>query len=276
MELVSQSQCFGGVQSVYSHRSDACKCKMTFGVFLPPQAKTHKVPTLWFLAGLTCTHENAMTKAGLQSHAARHGLALVFPDTSPRGDDVSDDEAYDLGKGAGFFLNATREPWSRHYRMYDYIVEEMPPMLEAALPLNGVYGVTGHSMGGHGALTIAIRNPDKFRSLSAFAPIVNPTRSDWGRKQFSAYLGDDEAQWGNYDACLLLAEHGWQGEILIDQGASDQFLDLLRPEAMAGLIAESRQSGVVRMQAGYDHSYYFVSSFGGDHVDWHAARLHDA
>jgi len=273
MELVAQNQCFGGTQSVYRHRSQVCDGDMTFGLFLPPQAKDHPVPLLWYLSGLTCTHENAMTKAGLQGHAAIYGLALVFPDTSPRGEGVADDDAYDLGQGAGFYLNATQEPWSKHYRMYDYIVTELPALLQAALPLNGSYGITGHSMGGHGALTIAIRNPALFRSVSAFAPIVNPTRSDWGRKQLAAYLGDDEANWASHDASLLLAEHGWPGDILIDQGTADQFLDLLRPEVMAGLIATRRQAGMVRMQPGYDHSYYFVASFGEDHVRWHAERL---
>ena len=273
MELVAQNQCFGGTQSVYRHRSQVCDGDMTFGLFLPPQAKGHPVPLLWYLSGLTCTHENAMTKAGLQGHAARYGLALVFPDTSPRGEGVADDDAYDLGQGAGFYLNATQEPWSKHYRMYDYIVTELPALLQAALPLNGSYGITGHSMGGHGALTIAIRNPALFRSVSAFAPIVNPTRSDWGRKQLAAYLGDDEANWASHDASLLLAEHGWPGDILIDQGTADQFLELLRPEVMAGLIATRRQAGMVRMQPGYDHSYYFVASFGEDHVRWHAERL---
>ena len=273
MELVAQNQCFGGTQSVYRHRSQVCDGDMTFGLFLPPQAKDHPVPLLWYLSGLTCTHENAMTKAGLQGHAARYGLALVFPDTSPRGEGVADDDAYDLGQGAGFYLNATQEPWSKHYRMYDYIVTELPALLQAALPLNGSYGITGHSMGGHGALTIAIRNPALFRSVSAFAPIVNPTRSDWGRKQLATYLGDDEANWVSHDASLLLAEHGWPGDILIDQGTADQFLDLLRPEVMAGLIATRRQAGMVRMQPGYDHSYYFVASFGEDHVRWHAERL---
>lgn len=276
MELVSQNRCFGGTQSVYRHRSEVCGGEMTFGFFLPPQAGNRPVPLLWYLSGLTCTHENAMTKAGLQRHAAEHGLALVFPDTSPRGEGVADDQAYDLGQGASFYVNATQKPWSRHFRMYDYIVSELPDLLMAELPLSGVHGITGHSMGGHGALTIAFRNPAQFRSVSAFAPIVNPTRSDWGRKQFSAYLGDDEAHWVEYDACLLLAERGWAGEILIDQGATDQFLEQLRPEAMASLIAERRQPGVLRMQAGYDHSYYFVASFGEDHVRWHAERLNAA
>ncbi len=273
MELVSQNKCFGGTQSVYRHRSEVCDSEMTFGLYLPPQAEKGPVPLLWYLSGLTCTHENAMTKAGLQRHAAEQGLALVFPDTSPRGEGVADEQAYDLGQGAGFYVNATQKPWSRHFRMYDYIVTELPALLMAEQPLSGVHGITGHSMGGHGALTIAFRNPGLFRSVSAFAPIVNPTRSDWGRKQFSAYLGNDEAHWVDYDACLLLAERGWAGEILIDQGATDQFLDLLRPEAMANLIVERRQPGVLRMQAGYDHSYYFVASFGEDHVRWHAERM---
>ncbi len=273
MELVSQSQSFGGTQSVYRHRSEACAAEMTFGLYLPPAARTRPVPLLWYLSGLTCTHENAMIKAGLQKYASEHDLAVVFPDTSPRGEGVADDQAYDLGQGAGFYVNATQKPWARHFRMYDYVVSELPALLQKELPLNGVFGITGHSMGGHGALTIAFRNPETFRSLSAFAPIVNPTRSDWGRKQFSAYLGDDEAHWAKHDACLLLADLGWNGDILIDQGSSDQFLEQLRPEAMARLMAERRQPGMLRMQAGYDHSYYFVASFAEDHVRWHAERL---
>lgn len=273
MELVSQNICFGGTQAVYKHRSGVCGVDMTFGIYLPPQAKSGQVPVLWYLSGLTCTHENAMTKAGLQSHAAEHGIAVVFPDTSPRGEGVADDEAYDLGQGAGFYVNATRAPWQPHFQMYDYIVTELRDLVQSSFPVNGLHGITGHSMGGHGALTIAFRNPEIYRSVSAFAPIVNPTRSDWGRKQLSAYLGDDESQWASHDASLLLAEHGWPRDILIDQGASDQFLDLLRPEVMAATIAERRQPGTIRLQAGYDHSYYFVASFGADHVKWHADRL---
>lgn len=273
MELVSQNRCFGGTQSVFRHWSEVCATQMTFGLYLPPQASHGSVPLLWYLSGLTCTHENAMTKAGLQAHAARYGLAIVFPDTSPRGEGVADDEAYDLGQGAGFYVNATREPWKPHYQMYDYIVRELRAVLQGAMPVNGAHGITGHSMGGHGALTIAFRNPNLFRSVSAFAPIVNPTRSDWGRKQLSAYLGHDESQWADYDASLLLEQHGWKGDILIDQGDSDQFLDLLKPEVMAQVIAAKRQPGILRMQPGYDHSYYFVASFGEDHVRWHAERL---
>ncbi|WP_413854976.1 S-formylglutathione hydrolase [Albidovulum sp.] len=276
LHLVSESRSFGGTQSVFRHASAVCGTEMTFGAYLPPQAALGPVPVLWYLSGLTCTHENAMVKAGLQAHAAKAGIALVFPDTSPRGPGVADDGAYDLGQGAGFYVNATRDPWKPHYQMYDYITRELRGVVEAALPVGEAHGITGHSMGGHGALTLAFRNPGLYRSVSAFAPIVNPTRSDWGRKQLSAYLGEDEADWAVYDACLLLADLGWERDILIDQGADDQFLDLLRPEALAALMAGRRQPGVLRIQAGYDHSYFFVASFGEDHVNWHAERLHAA
>ncbi|GAA0296112.1 S-formylglutathione hydrolase [Rhodovulum strictum] len=274
MEVVSQNRCFDGVQMVCTHPSQVCGVDMTFGIYLPPQAEDGPVPVLWYLSGLTCTHENAMIKGGFQQHAAEHGIAMIFPDTSPRGEGVADDDAYDLGQGAGFYVNATRAPWTAHYRMYDYVLDELRGLVLDNLPIADVHGVTGHSMGGHGALTLALRNPDRFDSLSAFAPIANPTRSDWGRKQLSAYLGDDESAWACYDASLLLEEHGWKDAILIDQGAGDQFLDLLRPEALATVLARRRQAGLVRMQPGYDHSYYFVASFAGEHVGWHAERLH--
>ncbi|MEM8956944.1 MAG: S-formylglutathione hydrolase [Pseudomonadota bacterium] len=273
LELVSENQSFGGVQAVYKHSSNTCGCEMTFGAFLPRQSQERKVPVLWYLSGLTCTHENAMTKGGFQEHAARHGLAVIFPDTSPRGESVSDDEAYDLGQGAGFYVNATRDPWRPHFRMYDYILSELRHLVLDSLPVQDRHGITGHSMGGHGAITIALRNADMYDSLSAFAPIAHPTQSDWGRKQLSAYLGNDESAWVSHDSTLLLEEHGWKGDILVDQGASDQFLDLLKPEALADMMARRRQSGQVRMQKGYDHSYFFVNTFAGDHVDWHAARL---
>jgi S-formylglutathione hydrolase len=273
MELVSKNQSFGGTQSVYKHQSNACDCEMTFAVYLPPQARTRPVPVLWYLSGLTCTHENAMTKGGFQEHAAKHGLAVIFPDTSPRGEGVSDDEDYDLGMGAGFYVNATRDPWKPHYQMYDYIVSELRGLVVDNLPVQDRHGITGHSMGGHGAITIALRNSDKFDALSAFAPIAQPTQSDWGRKQLEAYLGDDESVWAEHDSTSLLQEHGWKGDILVDQGASDQFLDLLKPEAFAEMMARRRQPGIVRIQAGYDHSYFFVNTFAGDHVAWHAARL---
>lgn len=273
MDLISQNQCFGGTQAVYKHQSDICGCDMTFAAYLPPQAKDRKVPVLWYLSGLTCTHENAMVKGGFQEHAAKHGIAVIFPDTSPRGEAVSDDEAYDLGQGAGFYVNATRDPWKPHFRMHDYITCELRSLVMDQLPLEDRHGITGHSMGGHGALTIAIRNADMFESLSAFAPITHPTQSDWGRKQLSAYLGNDESAWAEYDSTLLMEDLGWKGDILVDQGASDQFLDLLKPEALADVMAKRRQPGQVRMQKGYDHSYFFVNTFARDHVDWHAAQL---
>jgi S-formylglutathione hydrolase len=273
MEVVSKNRCYGGEQTVYRHASKTCGVDMTFAIYLPPQAKEGPVPVLWYLSGLTCTHENAMTKGGLQAYAAEHGLALVFPDTSPRGEGVADDEAYDLGQGAGFYVDATKAPWSTHFRMYDYVVNELRDLLQETMPFTDRHGLTGHSMGGHGALTIALRNPDRYQSVSAFAPISNPTQSDWGRKQLSAYLGDDEAAWADYDATILLKERGWAGDILIDQGSSDQFIDLLRPQALAEALTETRQPAVIRMQEGYDHSYFFVSTFAGDHVAWHAERL---
>ncbi|PTW42395.1 S-formylglutathione hydrolase [Rhodovulum kholense] len=274
MDVVTQNRCFDGVQMVCTHPSEVCGTDMTFAVYLPPQSGIGPVPVLWYLSGLTCTHENAMTKGGFQEHAAAHGLAVVFPDTSPRGDGVADDEAYDLGQGAGFYVNATRAPWATHYRMYDYVLTELRDLVMDQFPLADRHGITGHSMGGHGALTLALRNQDRFDSVSAFAPIANPTQSDWGRKQLSAYLGDDESAWACYDSSILLEEYGWKDAILIDQGAGDQFLDLLRPEALAGVLARRRQAGLVRMQPGYDHSYYFVASFAGEHVAWHADRLH--
>ncbi|MDT8343938.1 MAG: S-formylglutathione hydrolase [Thermohalobaculum sp.] len=274
METVSETTSHGGVQGVYRHRSAVCACDMTFAVYLPPQARQGRVPVVWYLSGLTCTHENAMTKAGLQAHAALHGVAVVYPDTSPRGEGVANDDAYDLGQGAGFYVNATEAPWAAHYRMYDYIVTELPALIGAALPLDMErQGITGHSMGGHGALTIALRNPGQFRSLSAFAPIAHPSDSDWGRKQLGTYLGADPEVWKGFDACLLLADRGWHADILVDQGAKDQFLHLLKPESLAGALAATRTPSVFRMQPGYDHSYFFVESFGADHIAWHAERL---
>uniref|UniRef100_A0A2A3JWK0 S-formylglutathione hydrolase n=1 Tax=Alloyangia mangrovi TaxID=1779329 RepID=A0A2A3JWK0_9RHOB len=273
MDVLAENRSFDGRQTVYRHASEACSCDMTFAVYLPPQAQDGPVPVLWYLSGLTCTHENAMTKGGFQEHAALHGLALVFPDTSPRGPEVADDEAYDLGQGAGFYVNAKREPWKAHYRMYDYVTKELREIVCGLGGIGERHGITGHSMGGHGALTLAMRNPHLYDSLSAFAPIAHPTRSDWGRKQLSAYLGDDEGCWSAHDSTLLMEERGWKEDILIDQGASDQFLELLQPEALATAMTKRRQPGVLRMQPGYDHSYFFVNSFAGDHVAWHAARL---
>ena len=276
MKTISENACFGGTQGVYSHASSACNCDMTFGLFLPQEAKDGPVPVLWYLSGLTCTHENAMTKAGAQGWAAEQGIALVFPDTSPRGEGVADDDAFDLGQGAGFYVNATQDPWAKHFKMWDYVADELPTLLAENFALDmDRQAITGHSMGGHGALTLAMNLPGRFRSVSAFSPITNPTESDWGRKQLSAYLGED-ADWSAHDATRLMADKGFDGPILIDQGASDQFLDLLQPEALAAAIAKRRQRAIFRMQPGYDHSYFFVSSFMEDHVTFHAEALYDA
>lgn len=276
MKTVSENRAFGGVQGVYTHASEACGCDMTFGLFLPEEAESGAVPVIWYLSGLTCTHENAMVKAGAQKWAAEAGVALIFPDTSPRGAHVANDDAYDLGQGAGFYVNATEEPWAPHFRMWDYVTDELPRLLFNAFPITEErQSITGHSMGGHGALTVAMSFPGRFRSVSAFAPITNPTASDWGRKQFSAYLGKDEAKWAPHDATLLMKKRGFDGPILIDQGSADQFIDLLRPEALAEAMAARRQGGILRMQKGYDHSYFFVSTFIEDHIGFHAAALYD-
>ncbi|WP_170452531.1 S-formylglutathione hydrolase [Ruegeria arenilitoris] len=275
METLSENACFGGVQGVYRHASAACQCDMTFGLFLPAEAKDGPVPVLWYLSGLTCTHENAMVKAGAQAWAAEQGIALVFPDTSPRGEGVADHEDYDLGQGAGFYVNATQAPWAPHFNMWDYVADELPALLVENFAIDGDrQAITGHSMGGHGALTLAMNLPGRFRSVSAFAPISNPTASDWGRKQLSAYLGDDPAAWAKHDATLMMKEKGFDGPILIDTGTNDQFIDLLRPEALAKAIAERRQQATNRLQPGYDHSYFFVSTFMEDHVTFHAEALY--
>ena len=274
METVSENRSYGGTQGVYSHTSVACGCDMTFAVFLPEEASFAPVPVLWFLSGLTCTHENAMVKAGAQAWAADHGIALVFPDTSPRGDDVANDEAYDLGQGAGFYVNASEAPWAPHFKMYDYIAEELPALIGENFAIDmDLQAITGHSMGGHGALTLAMTLPGRFKSVSAFAPICHPTQSDWGRKQFTAYLGVDESAWAAHDATLLMKDKGFDGPVLIDTGTDDQFGDLLMTEHLAQAMVARRQDGQVRMQKGYDHSYFFISTFMEDHVAFHAEAL---
>ena len=275
METISENKCYGGTQGVYKHPSVACGCDMTFGLFVPQEAKDGPVPVLWFLSGLTCTHENAMTKAGAQAWAADQGIALIFPDTSPRGDAIADDEAYDLGQGAGFYVNATQDPWKPHFNMWTYITEELPNFLERNFELDMErQAITGHSMGGHGALTIAMSLPGRFKSVSAFAPISHPTASDWGRKQFTAYLGDDQSTWAAHDATLLMRSHGFDGPMLIDTGTSDQFIDLLNPEAFADAVNARRQQATLRLQPGYDHSYFFISTFMEEHVAFHADALY--
>ncbi|MEM8793351.1 MAG: S-formylglutathione hydrolase [Pseudomonadota bacterium] len=274
MEVVSENACFGGVQGVYRHASSATGCEMTFAVYMPPVMASERVACLWYLSGLTCTHENAMTKSMAQAFAAEAGLAVVFPDTSPRGEGVADDEQYDLGQGAGFYVDATKAPWAPHFQMYSYIVEDLQKLVTENFPVDPErQGITGHSMGGHGAITLALANPELYRSLSAFAPIAHPTSADWGRKQLGAYLGSDESKWAAHDSTLMMRETGWSRDILVDQGASDQFLSALKPEALAAALAETRVPGVFRMQPGYDHSYFFVASFIEDHIRWHAERL---
>ena len=276
MKTLSENRAFGGVQGVYSHASATCRCDMTFGLFLPAEAEREPVPVLWYLSGLTCTHENAMVKAGAQKWAAEAGVALVFPDTSPRGEGVANDTAFDLGQGAGFYVNATEAPWSPHFRMWDYVTDELPRLLFNAFPVaEDRQSITGHSMGGHGALTVAMSFPGRFRSVSAFAPIAHPAASDWGRKQFAAYLGPDEAKWAAHDATLLMRRRGFDGPILIDQGTQDANLDLLKPEALAEAMVARRQNGAIRMQKGYDHSYFFVASFMEEHMGFHAQALYD-
>ncbi len=275
MQTISENTCFGGVQGVYNHRSESCACDMTFGLFLPEEAQNGPVPVLWYLSGLTCTHENAMTKAGAQGWASEAGIALIFPDTSPRGDDVANDAAFDLGQGAGFYINSTQKPWSDHFQMYDYIASELPDLVFTEFSLDrDRQGITGHSMGGHGALTIAMKNPDRYRSISAFSPICNPVASDWGKKQFEAYLGNDSEEWKSHDATHLMASHGISSPLLIDTGTDDQFLDLLMPESLGEAVLRKRQEAVIRMQPGYDHSYFFVSTFMEDHIDFHADALY--
>ena len=275
METQSENACFGGVQGVYTHASEVCSCDMTFGLFVPEEAKDGPVPVLWYLSGLTCTHENAMVKAGAQAWAAEQGIALVFPDTSPRGDDVADDEAYDLGKGAGFYVNATQDPWAPHFQMWDYVSSELPALIMKEFAVaEERQAITGHSMGGQGALTLAMGLPGRFKSVSAFAPISHPTASDWGRKQLGAYLGDDESTWAAHDATLMMREAGFDGPILTDTGTKDQFIDLLKPEALADAVNARRQQATLRLQPGYDHSYFFVSTFMEDHVSFHAEALY--
>ncbi|MGJ8611160.1 MAG: S-formylglutathione hydrolase [Octadecabacter sp.] len=273
METLSENRSFGGVQGVYKHASTATGTDMTFAVFLPAEAADGPVPVLWFLSGLTCTHENAMTKGGAQAWAAEQGIALVFPDTSPRGDGVPNDDAYDLGQGAGFYIDATQEPWSEHFKMWTYVAEELPALIGENFAIDmDRQSITGHSMGGHGALTMAMALKGRFRSVSAFSPICNPTQSDWGRKQFAAYWGD-ETNWGPHDATLLMQDGGFDGPMLIDTGTDDQFWDLLGTETFAAAMTASRQEGEFRLQKGYDHSYFFISTFMEDHVNFHAEAL---
>ena len=275
LDLVSDTRCFGGRQRSYRHASAATGTPMRVAVYLPPAAERGPVPVFWFLAGLTCTEDNFTQKAGAQRVAAELGLALVAPDTSPRGEGVPDDAAYDFGVGAGFYLDATEAPWSRQFRMRSYVEDELPALLGAGLPLDmGRQGLCGHSMGGHGALTIGLRNPGRFRAVSAFAPIASPMRCPWGEKALSGYLGADRAAWRPYDACALIADGARLPEILIDQGAADPFLaEQLRPELLEAACREAGMALTLNRREGYDHSYFFIASFIADHLRWHGARM---
>jgi S-formylglutathione hydrolase len=275
METVETHLSFGGTQGVHTHRSKVTGCDMTFAVFTPPQAAEARCPVLWYLSGLTCTHANVMDKGEYRRAAAEAGLVIVCPDTSPRGDDVADHADYDLGQGAGFYLDATEPPWARHYRMHSYLIDELPELVARSFPVDiERQGIFGHSMGGHGALTMALKSPGRFRSVSAFAPICHPTEVDWGRKAFPAYLGADEAAWRAHDAVCLIEDGARLDEILVDQGTADGFLETqLRPDT---LQAACRTAGIpltLNLREGYDHSYFFISTFMEDHVRWHAERL---
>lgn len=275
MEQVSAWQAHGGTQGVYSHLSEATGTPMTFSVFVPDHVPGMKLPVLWFLSGLTCNHANVTEKGEFRQACAEQGVIFVAPDTSPRGDDVPDDEGYDFGKGAGFYVDATEAPWATHFRMRSYIEQALPALLAEHFPVDMErQGITGHSMGGHGAMTISLRNPGRFRSTSAFAPIVSPLNCPWGEKALGGYLGADRAAWREYDTCALIEDGARLPDILVDQGYADNFLvEQLKTHRLAEACEAAGQSATIRMQPGYDHSYYFISTFMADHVRWHAERL---
>lgn len=281
MQRLKHWACFGGEQQVWQHHAATLNCAMEVAVYLPPQAAAAAtsgaaLPVLYYLSGLTCTWENMITKAGAQRYAAAHGLVLVAPDTSPRGVDIpGQHDAYDFGSGAGFYVDATEAPWASHYRMYSYITEELPALIRNNFPVDAARSsIMGHSMGGHGALITALRAPDRYRSVSAFSPIVAPAQVPWGRKAFTGYLGADVAAWQQYDATALAAQTAWRKPILIDQGTADEFLESqLKPQLFATACAQAGIPITLRFQPGYDHSYYFIQSFIGDHIEWHAEAL---
>ncbi|MFV8572270.1 S-formylglutathione hydrolase [Marinobacter sp. SBS5] len=275
IENLSSNKSFGGWHKQYNHYSETLNCSMRFAIYLPPQASNgKKVPALYWLSGLTCTDENFMQKAGAHRMAAELGVAIIAPDTSPRGDDVADDEGYDLGKGAGFYVNATQEPWSKHYRMYDYVLNELPALIEDMFPVSDQRSISGHSMGGHGALVLALRNPERFQSVSAFSPISNPVNCPWGKKAFGAYLGKDTASWAEYDASLLMRNASKFVPALVDQGEADNFLtEQLKPEMLEAAAKQSGYPLELNRHEGYDHSYYFIASFIEEHLRFHAKHL---
>ncbi|GGN61894.1 S-formylglutathione hydrolase [Novosphingobium indicum] len=275
METLSTNRSHGGVQGVYKHQSSETGTEMTFSVFVPDHAEGAKLPVLWYLSGLTCTHANVTEKGEFRAACVEHGVIFVAPDTSPRGDDVPDDEGYDFGKGAGFYVDATQEPWAKHFRMRSYIEKELPALIAEQFPADMArQGITGHSMGGHGALTIALRNPERFRSVSAFSPIVSPLACPWGDKALTGYIGPDRAAWREYDACALIEDGARVPDLLVDQGTGDGFLaDQLKTYLLSDVCEKAGQPAAIRMQEGYDHSYYFISTFMAEHVAWHAKRL---
>jgi S-formylglutathione hydrolase len=277
IKAVTQNLCFGGVQSVYTHAARETRCAMRFGVFLPPQADSRHVPVLYWLSGLTCTEENFIVKAGAQRIASELGLAIVVPDTSPRGLGIPGEaDSYDFGLGAGFYVDATEPPWAAGYRMYSYVTKELPALVAATFPVDAArVGIFGHSMGGHGALTIALKNPHTYKSMSAFAPIASPMRCPWGQKALTGYLGADSSRWREYDATALIEDRGWSGPaILVDQGTHDQFLESqLKPELLQEACRRSGVSLDLHLRSGYDHSYFFIATFIEDHLRFHASHL---
>jgi len=276
VKQIAENRCFDGRQLRFEHVSTTLGCSMNFSVFLPPAAEQGAVPVLYWLSGLTCTDENFVTKAGAQRYAAEAGIALVAPDTSPRGADVPDDPegGWDFGLGAGFYLNATQPPWSTHYHMYDYVVEELPALVRAELPLGDSAAISGHSMGGHGALTIALKNPGRYRSVSAFAPICSPLNCPWGEKALGNYLGDNRAAWAEYDSCELIRRAETHLPLLVDQGEADGFLtEQLQPDLLDSAATEAAYPLTIHMRPGYDHSYFFIASFIGEHIAFHAKYL---
>jgi len=277
IEQIGANQSFGGQQLRFKHQSAVLNCEMTFSIYLPPQAQQGPVPVLYWLSGLTCNDENFVQKAGAQQHAAEHGIAIVCPDTSPRGDGVTDDPkgAYDMGLGAGFYVDATQQPWAEHYQMYSYIVEELPALVNAEFPVDGQRAsISGHSMGGHGALTIALKNPGRYKSVSAFSPIVSPLSCPWGDKVLSNYLGDDRATWGQYDSVELVKSATQHLPVLVDQGDGDNFLvEQLKTELLINAAKKVDYPMQIRMQPDYDHSYFFIATFIGEHIAFHARAL---
>ena len=277
LEQISANQSFGGQQLRYKHQSTSLNCEMTFSIYLPPQAQNQSVPVLYWLSGLTCSDENFVQKAGAQQFAAQLGLAIVCPDTSPRGEGVADDPegAYDMGLGAGFYINATQEPWAKHYHMYDYVVDELPALINSEFPVDSQsMAISGHSMGGHGALTIALKNPQRYKSVSAFSPICSPVNCPWGKKVFSHYLGDNKSEWLQHDTVELLKQSPCKIPVLVDQGEADNFLaEQLNTPLLVDQAKQNESLMTVRMQPAYDHSYFFIATFIAEHLAFHSKAL---